>query len=221
MTEPKTETEPAAHEPELRCPRIHELKTLEPYFDDVAAGRKTFEVRLNDRNFALDDILLLRRVTKTQKGKTVLGDETLLAMVTYVLDAEKVMPVADFVVMGIRQVFYAECNGHVGALAYGLTHLVQLFGGLPEFRIRLLKNIIVVSMMDTGDPFEATVRISEESLPLRQWAPVSAAPHIVMRSGPLELQQTTWPWTSDAVASVARYLTQAHAAHAALQGRQA
>jgi hypothetical protein len=38
----------------------HELKTLPPYFEDVLTGRKTFEVRKADRNFAVGDVLRLR-----------------------------------------------------------------------------------------------------------------------------------------------------------------
>lgn len=40
-------------------PRIHELKTVPPYFEEVATGRKTFEVRINDRGFKVGDKLIL------------------------------------------------------------------------------------------------------------------------------------------------------------------
>lgn len=39
----------------------HELKTLNIYWDAVAAGTKTFEVRRNDRAFQTGDILVLNR----------------------------------------------------------------------------------------------------------------------------------------------------------------
>ena len=39
----------------------HELKTLNIYWDAVAAGTKTFEVRKNDRAFQTGDILILNR----------------------------------------------------------------------------------------------------------------------------------------------------------------
>ena len=40
---------------------IHMLKTIQPYFDDVISGRKTFEVRsCADRTFAVGDLLRLR-----------------------------------------------------------------------------------------------------------------------------------------------------------------
>ena len=41
---------------------IHQLKTHARYFDAVAEGRKTFEVRKNDRAFQTGDILELVKV---------------------------------------------------------------------------------------------------------------------------------------------------------------
>lgn len=41
-------------------PTTHHLKTLQPHFSDVWFGRKTFEIRVNDRNFQVGDILLLK-----------------------------------------------------------------------------------------------------------------------------------------------------------------
>ena len=37
--------------------KIHKLKTLQPYFDEVLKGRKTFELRKDDRNFQVGDRL--------------------------------------------------------------------------------------------------------------------------------------------------------------------
>jgi hypothetical protein len=41
---------------------IHELKTLNVYFQAVYEQRKTFEIRLDDRNYRVGDWLLLREV---------------------------------------------------------------------------------------------------------------------------------------------------------------
>jgi hypothetical protein len=43
-------------------PTIHDLKTVDRYFDAVSDGRKTFEVRLNDRAFQTGDVVRLRKV---------------------------------------------------------------------------------------------------------------------------------------------------------------
>lgn len=37
----------------------HDLKCIEPFFSDVVAGRKPFEIRKNDRNFLLGDTFTL------------------------------------------------------------------------------------------------------------------------------------------------------------------
>lgn len=42
--------------------RIHELRTLKPYFEDVLSGIKTFEYRNNDRDFAVGDELRLKEI---------------------------------------------------------------------------------------------------------------------------------------------------------------
>ena len=39
---------------------IHELKTWQPYFEQVKSGLKTFELRENDRDFKIGDELLLK-----------------------------------------------------------------------------------------------------------------------------------------------------------------
>lgn len=39
--------------------QTHLLKTVQPFYNDVAAGRKTAELRFNDRGYAVGDILLL------------------------------------------------------------------------------------------------------------------------------------------------------------------
>lgn len=38
----------------------HELKTWPPYFNDVVDGRKTFEFRIDDRQYSVGDVLCLQ-----------------------------------------------------------------------------------------------------------------------------------------------------------------
>lgn len=38
---------------------IHNIKTLQPYFNDVKSGKKTFELRKDDRNYQAGDTLWL------------------------------------------------------------------------------------------------------------------------------------------------------------------
>lgn len=39
---------------------VHDLKCQPPFFDDVVALRKPFEIRKNDRNYQVGDVLRLR-----------------------------------------------------------------------------------------------------------------------------------------------------------------
>lgn len=39
--------------------KTHNLKTVNPYFEEVFSGRKTFEMRKNDRDFQPGDLVIL------------------------------------------------------------------------------------------------------------------------------------------------------------------
>ena len=41
-------------------PKIHEVKILPEYFDAVAAGVKTWELRYDDRGYAVGDLMILK-----------------------------------------------------------------------------------------------------------------------------------------------------------------
>lgn len=77
--------------------KVHELKTWPEYFTALRQGKKTFEVRLNDRGFEEDDVLVLREYdpqTQAYSGEFVVRE------VCYVMDnPEFVKP--GFVVMGL------------------------------------------------------------------------------------------------------------------------
>ena len=76
----------------------HELKTLRGYFQAIQLGRKTFEVRFNDRNFRLGDDLLLQEFDNKTKEYT--GDEV-LCHITYILDNPNYVK-EGYVVMSIK-----------------------------------------------------------------------------------------------------------------------
>lgn len=43
--------------------KLHELKTINPHFTNVWDGKKDFEIRKNDRDFKIGDLLWLREYT--------------------------------------------------------------------------------------------------------------------------------------------------------------
>lgn len=62
--------------------KIHYLKTVQPHFEDIWDGVKRFELRKNDRNFSVNDILILREYDD-EKG--VFVGHRIKARVTYIL----------------------------------------------------------------------------------------------------------------------------------------
>ncbi|MBR0299967.1 MAG: DUF3850 domain-containing protein [Bacteroidales bacterium] len=59
----------------------HELKIRPEYFEAIVKGDKTFEVRYNDRNYQLHDILVLQEHNGENYTGRIIKEE-----VTYLLD---------------------------------------------------------------------------------------------------------------------------------------
>lgn len=75
----------------------HVLKILPEYFEDVVTGKKTFELRKNDRGFALGDILTLKEFS----GDKYTGREV-NKLVTYILAGGKYGLEDGYVILGIK-----------------------------------------------------------------------------------------------------------------------
>ena len=64
---------------------LHDLKIWPAYFEDIQAGRKTFEIRKNDREFRFGDRLHLMEwdpQTKDYTGRSVTVEVTYLSDLT-------------------------------------------------------------------------------------------------------------------------------------------
>ncbi len=70
----------------------HELKIQPRYFAEVIKGNKTFEIRKNDRNFLIDDVLVLQEYDGDYTGRTY------EVKITYITDYAQQ---DGYVVMGI------------------------------------------------------------------------------------------------------------------------
>lgn len=79
--------------------KIHELKTWPLYFQEVWAGRKTHEIRVNDRNYQVGDYLFLREYDPTLKEYT--GNECAV-LVTYITEGGSWGLPENICVMSIR-----------------------------------------------------------------------------------------------------------------------
>lgn len=80
--------------------REHELKILPEYFSEVKAGRKNFEIRRNDRDYRVGDILILKEY---RKGKYT-GEEV-RRKVTYIYHGDGTYGLSEgFAVLSIEEV---------------------------------------------------------------------------------------------------------------------
>lgn len=88
---------------------LHELKIKPEYYDAVANGIKTFEIRKNDRNYAVGDTLRLREFDKDDMYQVkwathseYTGKEC-FAAITYIFDLKNLIPIEDdYVILGIK-----------------------------------------------------------------------------------------------------------------------
>lgn len=79
---------------------IHNLKTLSPFFEAVDRGDKTFEVRKNDRDFKVNDRIILWHVDPnfSKDGGSI------HCFVTYILYGGQYGIDPEYCVMGIKRV---------------------------------------------------------------------------------------------------------------------
>lgn len=66
-----------------RVPKIHELKILPQYFNEVVSGNKQFELRKDNRDYQIGDLLLLKEYLADKDEYT--GRESNLYKITYIL----------------------------------------------------------------------------------------------------------------------------------------
>lgn len=94
--------------------KLHELKILHKYLIDVTIGKKTFELRKNDRDYQVGDLIhfidIREDYTKTNKcGCEPFIDENTLYRITYVLkDVEKYGLDKDYCILAIKKLDIKE-----------------------------------------------------------------------------------------------------------------
>jgi len=68
--------------------RVHELKIYAKYWDDIYNGRKTFEIRKNDRDYREDNILAFRKYDPVTDS--IDRNHILICRVTYITDLKDI-----------------------------------------------------------------------------------------------------------------------------------
>lgn len=80
---------------------VHELKVWPEFWDDLVSGVKPFEVRKNDRDYQVGDLLVLRAWLPGEKRYPD-WRSPLAARVTYVMHGGRLGVEEGHVVMGIK-----------------------------------------------------------------------------------------------------------------------
>ena len=93
--------------------KLHELKILHEYLVDVDLGKKTFELRKNDRDYQVGDLIRfidIREDDSTAKNQIEPNiDENTLYRITYVLkDVEKYGLDRDYCILAIKKLNIKE-----------------------------------------------------------------------------------------------------------------
>ena len=82
--------------------KVHELKIGSEFFEAVKDGRKKFEIRKNDRDYKVGDILVLLEYDKYYEAFT---GEKITVEITYMTDYAQQ---DGYVVLGIEEIWEGE-----------------------------------------------------------------------------------------------------------------
>ncbi len=91
--------------------KLHELKILHPYLIDVSLGTKTFELRKNDRDYQVGDLIRFIDISVGYTNNDIEPyiDENTLYRITYVLkDVEKYGLDKDYCILAIKKLEIKE-----------------------------------------------------------------------------------------------------------------
>lgn len=130
-------------------PRVHVVKCWPEPFKDTATGRKSYEIRKDDRKYAVGDVLLLRKWSPTMKSYS--GD-CLTVSVTHKTPGGNFGLPEDVCVLGT-----ARYSSEFQLPATGLDR-EEVRKVLEEVRVRL----------DSGDAFDETLRRARVALGFEQ-----------------------------------------------------
>lgn len=81
---------------------IHQLKISPEFFEEVISGRKSFEIRFNDREFNVGDILALNEWEQTSSVGGHYTNRSCVVYVDYIFYGGTLGVEEDYVVMSIK-----------------------------------------------------------------------------------------------------------------------
>ena len=88
--------------------QLHELKIKEVYLEEVYFGRKTFELRKDDRGYEVGDLIKFKVIDKeehSEKGFDEYVDSEALYIITYILrNVPEYGLDKDYCILGIKRI---------------------------------------------------------------------------------------------------------------------
>jgi ASC-1-like (ASCH) protein len=78
---------------------VHKLKVEKAYWNALEKGIKTFELRLNDRNFCKGDIVILR---KYNKDNCKYSGDRITVKITYILKNFPILKEKNFCIFSFK-----------------------------------------------------------------------------------------------------------------------
>jgi hypothetical protein len=78
--------------------KVHELKIIKEYFIHVKSGLKTFELRKNDRDFIIGDVVVLKEIDKENQSFT---GRIISKNITYILHGGVYGLEKDYCIIGL------------------------------------------------------------------------------------------------------------------------
>lgn len=134
MVEPTPERHAeVSHLHSIGSPASHVVKTWPPYFEDICSGAKTFEVRRNDRGYAVGDILDLVEYDPKDGASYGLhhSGRNTFKRVTYILPGGQFGIEPGYIVMALAdypEVLSASANREADGYAAAFYEIADMLG---------------------------------------------------------------------------------------------
>ena len=153
----------------------HELKTWPQYFAAVRSGKKRFEIRRNDREFAVGDVLVLREFDPEQDVYTGQVEER---QITFLLSEEDYGVIHGFVAIGFGEVVHhGDLPSDDALTAAGVCGRLQVRRRHHPLDVRLERQVLLQAEQVGG-----RVAVPRRQIPARL-GEVGPAPSPVCTTG--------------------------------------
>lgn len=109
--------------------KVHKLKTIQPFFNDVFYNKKEFEVRKNDRDYQIGDRLQL-----IEFGENIENPRYVLKDIKYILKGGQYGIEQDYVILGLKE---ADLNRRFPPLSLSVDNSIKADLAIEKMKSKL------------------------------------------------------------------------------------